>query len=263
MSEKLQQTSVRTRLGAVHVTRAGAGAPLMLLHGNGHSWREFEATFEALANSFDVIAWDMPGQGKSDDVSADTSIADYAGAFADVVSALDLKWPAILGSSVGAFIAAEYALTHDNVSALILDEMQFRGPEFWSAAWPVVEKMFGNTNQAGEQVQARFTRALDAEFIAHWNASLQCVGAERLIGVMRTLAAFDVRANLPRITQPTLLLFGANGPTVEMASAMHAAMPNADLRVIENAGHFISIDQPAQFADAVTAFVRASPQRRA
>lgn len=263
MSPIVRQTRVRTRLGAVQITRAGAGAQLVLLHGNGHSWREFEPVFEALAKSFDVIAWDMPGQGKSDDVSADTSIAQYAEALADVVNALKLKRPAIVGSSVGAFIAADYALTHDNVSALILDEMQFRGPEFWSAAWPVVEKMFGNTNQAAEQVQARFTRALDAEFVVHWNASLQRVGAERLIGVMRTLAAFDVRANLPRITQPTLLLFGSKGPTVEMASAMHAVMQNAELRNIEDAGHFISIDQPAQFAAAVTAFVRASPHQQA
>ncbi|HVK79520.1 MAG TPA: alpha/beta hydrolase, partial [Verrucomicrobiae bacterium] len=205
MSHAVYESRVRTRLGEVQIARAGAGAPLILLHGNGHSWHEFEPAFAALSAAFDVIAWDMPGQGKSADVNADTSIAQYAEALADVIDTLDLKQPVLLGSSVGAFIAAEYALTRDNTAALILDEMQFRKPEFWAAAWTIVEKMFGNTNQAAKQVQARFTRPIDADFVAHWNASLQRVGAARLIGVMRTLAAFDVHANLPRIRQPTLL----------------------------------------------------------
>lgn len=258
MSAADRKTRVATRLGDVHITRAGAGEPLVLLHGNGHSWREFEAVLPALATEFDVIAWDMPGQGQSGDVPVDTTIAAYADALGDVVETLGLRRVALLGSSVGAFIAADYALTRPNASALVLDEMQFRPPEFWAKAWPIVEKMFGNTDQAAELVQARFTRSIDAEFVAHWNASLQRVGAERLIGVMRTLSAFDVHGRLPQLKTPTLLLFGDKGPTVEMAQPMHAALPGSALRIVENAGHFISIDQPAAFADAVTAFVRSS-----
>lgn len=258
MSDAIRETRVATRLGDVHIARAGAGEPLLLLHGNGHSWHEFEPVMQTLAASFDVIAWDMPGQGQSADVGADTTVAQYADALADLVEALRLRRVALLGSSIGAFIAAEYALTRLNTFALILDEMQFRTPEFWAKAWPVVEKMFGNTNQAVEQVQARFTRPIDTAFVEHWNASLQRVGAERLIGVMRTLAAFDVRASLPQLKTPTMLLFGDKGPTVEMAEQMHAAMPGSELRVVENAGHFISIDQPARFADTVTAFLKSS-----
>jgi len=255
MSAAVRESRIKTCLGEVQIARAGAGAPLMLLHGNGHSWHEFGAVIETLAASFDVIAWDMPGQAQSADVAADTTIAHYADALADVIEALSLRNVALLGSSVGAFIAAEYALTRANTAALVLEEMQFRTPEFWANAWPVVEKMFGNTSQAHEHIQARFTRSIDAAFAAHLNASLQRVGAERLIGVMRTLSAWDVREALPCLTTPTLLLFGDKGPTVDMAQQMRAAMPNAELRVIENAGHFISIDQPTQFADAVAAFV--------
>ncbi len=257
MSPSVQQSKIETRLGAVQVTRAGRGAPLMLLHGNGHSWHEFEGPLPALASTFDVIAWDMPGQGESEDAPADASVAHYAAALGDVADALGVRRPAVLGSSIGAFIAAEFALQRAEVSAIILEEMQFRTPGFWQNAWPMVEKMFGNVQQAREQVQARFCRPIDDAFVAHWNAGLARAGAERLIGVMKTLAAYDVGDALARLNAPRLLLFGAKGPTVDRAAAMQAASPGAALHIIEDAGHFISIDQPDQFASAVTAFVKA------
>ena len=70
--------------------RAGDGPPLVLLHGGYGDGREWRLQLRALSDEFDVIAWDAPGCGGSDDPPADIAMADYADAVADLVAALGL-----------------------------------------------------------------------------------------------------------------------------------------------------------------------------
>jgi pimeloyl-ACP methyl ester carboxylesterase len=249
------QERVRTRLGEVAYVRAGRGPSLLLLHGNGHSWHEFATAFDALAARWDVIAWDMPGHGDSDDVTASPSIEAYAGSLADLIAALGLRRPAVLGSSVGAFIAASHAAGGGEVSAVVLEEMQFRTRDWWLAAWPRVEQMFGQTEQPLEAVQPRFIREVDAEFLDRWNRERVRTGAAGMVGVMAAIRDFDLAGALAKLDLPCLLLFGAEGPTVDRAEALAAALAGSTAAVVPEAGHFISLDQPAAFAAAVTHFL--------
>ena len=54
-------------LARVHYERAGSGPTLLLLHGIGSNSRSFRHQLTALCDAFDVIAWDAPGYGRSDD----------------------------------------------------------------------------------------------------------------------------------------------------------------------------------------------------
>jgi pimeloyl-ACP methyl ester carboxylesterase len=257
MSAPLATGRVATRLGEVAYVRAGQGRSLVLLHGNGHSWHEFSDALDALAEHFDVVAWDMPGHGASADVAVPPSIEVYAGALADLIATLGLARPAILGSSVGAFIAASYAADHGAASAVVLEEMQFRGRDFWAAAWTRVVAMFGEPVQTLEAVQARFKRPVSGEMLQRWNRERTRTGAAGMIGVMAAIRDFDVAGRLARLDAPCLLLFGDAGPTVDRAEALAGARPGAVVSVIADAGHFISLDQPAAFAAAVSGFLKA------
>ena len=246
---------VGTRLGEVAYVRAGQGPSLVLLHGNGHSWHEFSDVLDTLAADFDVVAWDMPGHGDSADVSVPPSIEGYAGALAELVAALNLERPAILGSSVGAFIAASYAAEGRPVSAVVLEEMQFRNRDFWTAAWPRVLSMFGEPLQSLEAVQGRFKRTVDADLLARWNRERTRTGAAGMIGVMAAIRDYELVSGLARLDAPCLLLFGDSGPTVDRAEALAAARPGAVTAIIPDAGHFISLDQPVAFSAAVVGFL--------
>ncbi len=57
---------VDTRLGRLHYLEAGYGPALILAHSNGASAYEYEFVIDELARRYRVIAWDMPGQGDSD-----------------------------------------------------------------------------------------------------------------------------------------------------------------------------------------------------
>ncbi|MEV3860014.1 alpha/beta fold hydrolase [Streptomyces sp. NPDC050095] len=89
--------------------RAGAGEPLLLLHGIGHHWQAWEPVLHILAGERDVIAVDLPGFGASpalpDGIAYDlTSVAAVLDAFC---RHLGIERPHVAGNSLGGLLALE------------------------------------------------------------------------------------------------------------------------------------------------------------
>ena len=78
--------------------RAGDGPPLVLLHGGISDSREWRRQLVSLSDEFTVVAWDLPGNGRSEDPPASFRIADYAGCLAGVIRGLGLDRPHVAGS---------------------------------------------------------------------------------------------------------------------------------------------------------------------
>src|SRR6185312_15120007 len=85
--------------------RTGAGDPLVLLHGAWSDGREWRPQLTGLSDEFDVIAWDAPGCGGSDDPPPTIGMAGYADAVADLVTTLDLGQVHLCGLSFGGGLA--------------------------------------------------------------------------------------------------------------------------------------------------------------
>jgi pimeloyl-ACP methyl ester carboxylesterase len=68
----------------------------------------------------------------------------------------------------------------------------------------------------------------------------------------------DWRPALPAVQAPVLLIWGSEDAEVPLRVAQEAmaGLPNAELRVIEGAGHFPFLDEPEGFAEAVSVFLR-------
>ncbi|WP_225725964.1 MULTISPECIES: alpha/beta fold hydrolase [unclassified Nocardia] len=84
--------------------RAGAGEPLVLVHGIGSRWQVWEPLFETLAESFDLIAIDLPGFGGSTPL-ARTTVRTLTDAVADFLVAQGIERPHLAGNSMGGLIA--------------------------------------------------------------------------------------------------------------------------------------------------------------
>ena len=96
--------------GSVHLLRGGTGEPVLFLHaaGGAGAWHPFHAL---LADSgFEVLAPDHPGFGKSDDFPDAEAIDDLVYHYLDVIDALGLARPHVVGASFGGWIAAELAV---------------------------------------------------------------------------------------------------------------------------------------------------------
>lgn len=248
----MRATKVPTSAGDVATFRTGHGAPLALLHGNGHSFHEFDRMVPALAGQFLVTGWDMPGHGDSASADPDLSIESRAAVLETCLEDI-VEGPVILvGNSIGAFIAAAFAARRpERVAGLVLAELQVRTAAWWNAAWGVVEQMFGMPEQSFDAVQARLCSPLDDDLLARWNLDRARAGAPAMIAAMAAIRDCDLRAILGGIAAPTLFLYGAKGPAADSADAAIEALPTARKAIVPDAGHFISIDRPGAFAKAI------------
>jgi 3-oxoadipate enol-lactonase len=254
----MHQQFVVTSVGRVRVTRVGSGDPVVLLPTNGHSWHEFAAIADRLPHR-ELIIWDTPGQGDSDPAPPGMTIDRYADVLVEVLDALDLKRAVVAGCSVGAFIAASLATRYPSrVSAVGLVELQFRELGFWATdeMWSLVERMFSVPTQSIEQVQPRFVRPIDDRHLERWNIDRNKAGTRSLLEVMWAIRAFDLPPVLAEISQPVIAVFGDSGPTVASQDNAERWLPGqADVVVIEGAGHFIAHDQPQAFAEVLEQLV--------
>jgi pimeloyl-ACP methyl ester carboxylesterase len=268
---------VETHIGTVAYRRAGAGAPLVLLHGGLSDGRSWAPQLESLAHEYDVLAWDAPGCGGSTDPTADLRLADYADAVAALIRAAGIGPVHLAGHSFGAGLAIEVYARHRHMVRSLVLSGAYAG---WRGSLPPAE------------VEARLTRAL-ADFgrpPAEWVDSYlegffsrsvpqQTVEAARAMmldvrpaGALSMLTAFanaDLRAVLATISIPTLLIYGSDDVRAQrkVAEAMHAAIPGSRLTLIPAAGHDVNLEAPEEYDAAVRAFLQmaddqAEPERR-
>lgn len=103
--------------------RAGAGPPLVMLHGSPGSSEMLHEEIAAAARNFTVFAPDTPGFGGSDPLRGDTlTVYDLAAATAAAMAALGLPACPVYGTHTGALIAAELGARHpERVSGLVME----------------------------------------------------------------------------------------------------------------------------------------------
>jgi pimeloyl-ACP methyl ester carboxylesterase len=103
-------------------TRSGTGAPLVLLHALGLSRRSWDPVLPALASRFDVIAVDLPGFGESASLPGPGEVppAVLAQSVADLLDALGVSHPHVVGNSLGGWVALELASRRPVASLTLL-----------------------------------------------------------------------------------------------------------------------------------------------
>ena len=108
MIPKLQTLALAT--GPLAWREAGAGMPLLLLHGIGSGSASWAGQFEGLANAFHPMAWDAPGYGGSAPLAEpQPRAAQYAAVLEAFVRQRELGPVVLVGHSLGAIVAAAVA----------------------------------------------------------------------------------------------------------------------------------------------------------
>src|SRR5215216_4377749 len=119
---RLRFDSVRTKRAKLSILRAGAGEPLVCIHGLGGTKASFLPTVGALADRHRVIALDLPGFGESDKpITAPYDAAYFARSVTSLMDALEIDSAHVIGNSLGGRVALEMGLLDaDRVRSLVL-----------------------------------------------------------------------------------------------------------------------------------------------
>jgi pimeloyl-ACP methyl ester carboxylesterase len=223
----------------------------------------WQPQLEDLAVDFTVVAWDEPGAGESGDVPGDFRFEDYAAALATLIDALDLGPAHVAGLSWGGTVALElYRLRPDLVAKLILAD-SYAG---WKGSLPreevdarvaLAEEML--SAPAGEfspELPGLFAGHPPSEFVPLLSEIDGAVRPESMRTQLSAMAAADLRDLLPRITVPTLLIWGELDVRAPMTVAhqLDQAIPDTQLVLIPECGHVSNLERPARFNQAVREF---------
>jgi pimeloyl-ACP methyl ester carboxylesterase len=253
------------RPAEIHIREAGAGSPVLLLHGGwGYEAYPFDAAIAALAPSHRVIAPDRVGYGRSGRVPAlppgfHRLMAEETLALMD---ALGIPQAALWGHSDGAVIAAYMAfLAPRRVKAIVLEALHFfslkrASVEFFETAVRDPEKF-------GPQVVEACLR----DHGDSWKEVLAAGGWAWLdiIDEGRRGKRDVYSGRLSEVRAPVLVLHGARDPRTEPGEidAALAALPGARLALID-AGHSPhnsreaarAVDEAVRFLDGVSPAAR-------
>jgi pimeloyl-ACP methyl ester carboxylesterase len=247
-------------------TRAGEGPPLVFVHGAADDGRVWQPQLAALSDEFTVVAWDEPGAGRSSDVPADFTLADYADCLSALIEAVALAPAHVAGSSWGGTVVQElYRRRPDLVATLILVDT-YAG---WKGSLPEAEvntRVEGvrqmpaaRAKECGPPFPGLFAGDPPAEFVPLLDEMAADVRPQSLRVQLFLMAETDQRDLLPRIAVPTLLIWGEldTRSPVSVAREFEQAIPNAKLVLIPDAGHVSNLEQPERFNEAVREFCRA------
>jgi proline iminopeptidase len=256
----------------------GDGPPLVLMHGGPGGDSTTMAPFRALADEYTLVFYDHRGNGRSecDDIASMTW--DNLTADAEAVrSRLGFERWAVLGHSFGGMVAMEYALRYpEALDHLVLVDtggdirwVQERAPQelaqrgYGTSTVELARRFYSGRIEPREMSLAflRFGRAF-YHHMSYLGMVREMLGArhmkarpEALIqGFGTLLPGWSVMDRLGGITTPTLVLAGRSDFQYppEHQQELAAAIPGAQLRLIDEAGH----NAPHERTGAVLAAVR-------
>lgn len=239
----------------------GSGDALVLISGLGYDKWQWHMMVPGLAEHFTVITLDNRGAGDSDKPAGPYTASLLAADVAALLDALHMERAAVMGHSMGGFVAQAFALEHaDRLTKLILSATNFGGPRHIPITAEAMAVLTDTKSDPIERLRRGIAISCAAGFadahpdlvqmwidyrVAHpidpagYQAQL-AIG----LGLLAEAACFEHK--LSAITAPTLILFGAQDKVVPPGNAELLArqIPHSTIALLPDAGHFFPFETP-------------------
>ena len=245
---------------------------MLLLHGGpGFDHTSLATLFEPLADDLQLVLIDHRGQGRSDgDDPAEWNLERWVPDLVEVCEALELEHPIVLGQSFGGIVALAVAARYPDLpSKLVVSSSlaRFR----LDRALPMFERLGGS--HVRDVAERHFRELTDESHEEFMRVCLPVYNPNPM--PPETLArsrlkpqvgnhffrnegfTLDLLPELAAIRCPTLVLGGELDPITPVADSedIAAAIPDAELRIVEGAGHGVFRDKPEEALAIIREFV--------
>jgi pimeloyl-ACP methyl ester carboxylesterase len=256
------------------------GPGIVLIHGGGCDHRDWQHQVEALRDDFTVLAIDLRGHGRSGGTLADCTIERWAADVNTLIAALAIGPSVIVGHSLGSRIAIEAAWRQPaSAAALVLLDgsrstggFAASGPPAGAAPAPlgdaslaaVIAATIGPHADAATRRHVTHTMSatpmalLERTVAAYaaWDAERADVVVPALAGTLPVLAIQSTYHD--RFTPRRSLSAGETTPYLEF---LRGALPQLEVTILPQAGHFTMMERAAEVTAALRQFAERTAAR--
>ena len=245
----------------------GSGQPIFFIHGIGTGSEYWEDQFSILASDYHTIAWDMPGYGASDNISAPPFDVDsYTKVAVELVSTLGIRNCHFVGQSLGALIAARLAaqfpelvlsvtLSHPLVG---LGRMPKSEREAVAAARIRLFEELGPLRFAHEKGPAILAPNANQALRQKVIRLMSGVRVQAVRNAVSMMTNADIFSDLSLIKVPMMVVCGDCDPvsSLKVCRSISAASNIFELEVLSAVGHYGAVEKPRDYAELLKRFVK-------
>ena len=259
--------------GCVSYVEAGAGPPLLLVHGIGHSSTAWLRSLPALSNQHRVIALDLPGHGQGTTTNGRYDPTYFGELTVSFCETLGLTSVDVVGTSLGGLVAMLCVLERPQQfrRLVLVSPLGFTKPPLpplddavlhlfglW-LSFPRTRALVRAAYAAGFFDPSQIDEASVDEITAHAQSQPRLDAARR---TLREIFHFSkhldpLHARLADLHHPTLVIWGKNDPVLPAKDAEIArrVLPAPRIEVLERCGHNPHVEQSEAFCALVLEFL--------
>jgi non-heme chloroperoxidase len=257
----------------LYVKEYGTGQPLVFIAGWPFDYRGYEYQFNQLPNyGFRCIGIDMRGFGQSDKPLSNYTYALFAQDIHTVLEKLAIKDATLIGHSMGGAISLHYCAQYGKQFVKKLVLCGAAAPKLGQASdypygWTSdrADKLIEQCDKDRAKLVGDFCKqffytpdAVSPELLQwFWLAGMQA-SPYATVECLKLLKNADLRSDMPKIQQPTLILHGKEDKvcSYSLAEVMNKGISNSILIPFERSGHGLFYDEREKFNTSLINFAQ-------
>jgi len=248
----------------LHLTDAGEGKPIVLIHGWPLSDEMYEYQYNELINkNFRVIGITLRGFGKSDKPYRDYNYDVHASDIKKVLDKLKIEDAVLVGFSMGGAIAIRFVSTYNGAHVSKLALISAAAPIWtqrkdfpYNLPISAVDDLIELNYKDRPKLLSNFAKIFSAtetslnEGIGSWLNGI-CLSASSYATAQCLIALrdTDLRSDLVKIKIPTVIMHGKKDKicSFDLAEQMKAGITNSHIIPFENSGHSLFLEETQKF----------------
>ena len=258
----------------------GTGFPVIFIHGFGSKQEIWKPQINELSEKFKTITFDLRGTGKTDRPNYFYSMKMFLDDIISLINFLQIQKIHLIGRSFGGMIAQHFALSYpEHLDKLILIATNYGKPDtewveilknnrleeikllkispeqaFWNKSKWVFHQKF--RKKLMENPKKKYFNLFSADDLIK-ESTINPSRPQDIINQAEALKTHYTLEHLERIQNKTLLIAGSHDrltPKSVMID-MHKKIPNCTLKIIENAGHFMTLSRASEVNKIILDFL--------
>lgn len=240
-----------------HYTVQGSGSPIVLMHGWGCNSTTLASIEKVAVENHTVYNVDFPGFGESQEPNEVWGVEKYTQLIEEFIKLENIENPILLGHSFGGRVGILYSSRNQVKKLILVDAAGVKPCRSLKYYFKVYTYKLGKRlmpliyGKKGAQKRIEEMRAKRGS--SDYNNASPMMRA-----ILSKVVNEDLKHCMPKISAPTLLIWGENDTATPLRDAkiMEKLIPDAGLVSFPGCGHYSFLDNPFQFAAVLRSFIK-------